>query len=80
MMVSKTEEDNLEVVPDEIINNDDLAPNLQTPEQILTRKAHVTPFRDKTHQKMLQESHFCHSQLHKDRMSRNKFNFVHSLE
>ena len=76
-MVSKTEENNIKVVPDEIINNN-LAPNLHTPEQILTGKARVTPFRDKTHQKTHQGSLCCHPQLQDDRMSRTNFNFVYS--
>ena len=79
-MVSKTEENNLEVVLEEIISNDDLAHSLHTPEQILTGKVRVTPLRDKTYQKRHQGSLFCHPQLHEDRMSRTKFNFIHTLE
>ena len=79
-MVSKSEENNLEVAFEEINSNDDLAYSLHLPEQILAKKVHVTPLRDKTYQKMHQGSLFCHPQLHKDRMSRFKFKFVHALE
>ena len=79
-MVSKTEEDNLKVVPDEIINNNDFQPNLHTSEQILNGKARVTPFRDKTYQKTLQENHLYHPQLHENRMSYFKLKFIHALE
>ena len=79
-MVSKTKENTLEVVLEEIISNKDLAHSLYTPEQILAGKVRVTPLRDKTHQKMHQGSLFCHPQLHEDRMSRTKFNFIHALE
>ena len=69
-MVSKTEENNLEVLPDGDINNDDFDPNFHELKlQILTAKACVTPFRDKIYQKTLQESHLYHPQLHEDRMS-----------
>ena len=69
-MVSKTEENNLEVVPDGDINNNNFDSNLhELKPQILTAKACVTPFRDKIYQKTLQESHLYHPQLHEDRMS-----------
>ena len=79
-MVSKSEENNLEVAFEEINSNDNLAYSLNLPEQILARKLRVTPLRDKTYQKTHQGSLFCHPQLHEDRMSRTKFNFVHTLE
>ena len=73
-MVSKTEENNLEVLPDEDINDDDFDPNLyEFKLQILTAKARVTPLRDKIYWNMLQGSHPYHPQLHEDRMSSIQF-------
>ena len=79
-MVSRYEENNLEVAFKEINNNDNFAYSLHILEQILEWKSHITPLSDKSYQKTHQGSLYCHPQLHKDRMSRNKFNFVHTLE
>ena len=79
-IVSKSEENNLEVAFEEINSNDNLAYSLHIPEQILAGKVCVTPLRDKTYQEMHQGSLFCHPQLHEDRMSNSKLKFVHALE
>ena len=66
-MVSKTEENNLEVLPDGDTNNNNFDPNLyEFKSHILTAKARVTPLRDKISWKTHQGSHPYHPQLHKD--------------
>ena len=78
-LVSKSEENDLEVAFKEINNNNDFAYSLHIPGQILARKPRITPLRDKTYQKTHQRSLYCHPQLHDDRISRTKIKFVYTL-